>query len=84
MNSKHSYAIYFTLQHIFAEIIHVFHFCRFGFFKRLKSSIEILLDEKNMVNQDENTYSKLFLIVIKPGKSFIRHVIYDLEKGIVI
>ena len=46
--------------------------------------MEILLDGKNIVNQDENTYSKLFSIVIKPGKSFIRHVIYDLEKGIVI
>ena len=44
----------------------------------------ILLDEKNIVNQDENTYSTLFPIVIKPGRSFIRHVIYDLEKRIVI
>ena len=44
----------------------------------------ILLDGKNMVSQDENTYSKLFSIVIKPGKSFIRHVIYDIKKGIVI
>ena len=84
MNSKHSYAIYFTPQHIFAEIIQIFHFCQVGFCKWLKSSMGILLDEKNIVNQDENTYSKLFSIVIKPGKSFIRHVIYDLEKGIVI
>ena len=44
----------------------------------------ILLDEKNIVNQDENTYSKLVSIVIKPGRSFIRHVIYDVKKGIVI
>ena len=84
MNSKQYYAIYFTPQHIFAEIIQIFHFCQVGFCKWLKSSMGILLDEKNMVNQDENTYSKLFPIVIKPGKSFIRHVIYDLEKGIVI
>ena len=56
MNSKRPHAIYSTLQHIFAEIIHVFHFCRFGFFKRLKSSMEILLDGKNLVNQDENKY----------------------------
>ena len=46
--------------------------------------MEILLDEKNMVNQDENKYSKLFPIVIKPGKSFIRHIIYHVKKGIVI
>ena len=83
MNSKHSYAIYFTLQHIFAEIIHVFHFCRFGFFKRLKSSMEILLDGKNIVNQDENKYSKMFRIVTKPGRSTIGHIICYQVKGIV-
>ena len=54
------------------------------FGKWLKSSMGILLDGKNMVNQDENKYSKLFPIVIKPGRSFIRHVIYDVKKGIVI
>ena len=71
------------MQHIFAEIIHVFHFCRFGFFKRLKSSMEILLDGKNMVNQEENTYSKMFQIVTKPGKLAIGHIICDRVKGIV-
>ena len=83
MNSKQSYAIYFTPQHIFAEIIHVFHFCRFGFFKRLKSSMEILLDGKNIVNQDENKYSKMFWIVTKPGRSTIGHIICHRVKGIV-
>ena len=83
MNSKLPCAIYPTLQHIFAEIIHVFHFCRFGFFKRLKSSMEILLDGKNIVNQDENKYSKMFRIVTKPGRSTIGHIIRDRVKGIV-
>ena len=83
MNSKRPHAIYSTLQHIFAEIIHVFHFCRFGFFKRLKSSMEILLDGKNIVNQDENKYSKMFRIVTKPGRSTIGHIIRDRVKGIV-
>ena len=83
MNFKHPYAIYFTPQHILAEIIHVFHFCRFGFFKRLKSSMEILLDGKNIVNQDENKYSKMFRIVTKPGRSTIGHVICHQIKGIV-
>ena len=83
MNSKRTHTIYSTLQHIFAEIIHVFHFCRFGFFKRLKSSIEILLDGKNIVNQDENKYSKMFRIVTKPGRSTIGHIICDRVKGIV-
>ena len=83
MNSKRSHAIYSTLQHIFAEIIHVFHFCRFGFFKRLKSSMEILLDGKNIVDQDENKYSKMFQIVTKPGRSTIGHIICDQVKGIV-
>ena len=83
MNSKRPHAIYSTLQHIFAEIIHVFHFCRFGFFKRLKSSMKILLDGKNIVNQDENKYSKMFQIVTKPGRSTIGHIICDRVKGIV-
>ena len=83
MNSKRPHAIYSTLQHIFAEIIHVFHFCRFGFFKRLKSSMEILLDGKNIVNQDENKYSKMFQIVTKPGRSTSGHIICDRVKGIV-
>ena len=84
MNSKRPHAIYSTLQHIFAEIIHVFHFCRFGFFKRLKSSMEILLDGKNIVNQDENKYSKMFRMVANPGRLFVGYVIYDIVKGIVI
>ena len=83
MNSKRPHAIYSTLQHIFAEIIHVFHFCRFGFFKRLKSSMEILLDGKNIVNQDENKYSKMFQIVTKSGRTTIGHIICDQVKGIV-
>ena len=83
MNSKHSYAIYFTLQHIFAEIIQIFHFCQVGFCKWLKSSMGILLDEKNIVNQDENKYSKMFQIVTKPGRSTIGHVICHRIKGIV-
>ena len=83
MNSKRPCAIYSTLQYIFAEIIHVFHFCRFGFFKRLKSSMEILLDGKNIVDQDENKYSKMFRIVTKPGRSTIGHIIRDRVKGIV-
>ena len=83
MNSKRPHTIYSTLQHIFAEIIHVFHFCRFGFFKRLKSSMEILLDGKNIVNQDENKYSKMFRIVTKPGRSTIGRIIRDRVKGIV-
>ena len=83
MNSKRPHAIYSTLQHIFAEIIHVFHFCRFGFFKRLKSSMEILLDGKNIVNQDENKYSKMFRIVTKPGRSTIGHIICHQIQGIV-
>ena len=83
MNFKRPHTIYSTLQHIFAEIIHVFHFCRFGFFKRLKSSMEILLDGKNIVNQDENKYSKMFWIVTKPGRSTIGHIICDQVKGIV-
>ena len=83
MNSKRPHNIYSTLQHIFAEIIHVFHFCRFGFFKRLKSSMEILLDGKNIVNQDENKYSKMFRIVTKPGRSTVGHIICDRVKGIV-
>ena len=83
MNFKRPHAIYFTPQHIFAEIIHVFHFCRFGFFKRLKSSMEILLDGKKIVNQDENKYSKMFRIVTKPGRSTIGHKICHRVKGIV-
>ena len=83
MDSKRPHAIYSTLQHIFAEIIHVFRFCRFGFFKRLKSSMEILLDGKNIVNQDENKYSKMFWIVTKPGRSTIGHKICHRVKGIV-
>ena len=83
MDSKRPHVIYSTLQHIFAEIIHVFHFCRFGFFKRLKSSIEILLDGKNIVNQDENKYSKMFRILTKPGRSTIGHVICHQIKEIV-
>ena len=69
---------------MFAEIIHFFHFCQVGFCKWLKSSMGILLDGKNMVNQDENKYSKLFPIVIKPGRSFIGYVIWEHVKGIVI
>ena len=83
MNSKQPCAIYPTLQHIFAEIIHVFHFCRFGFFKRLKLSIGILLDGKNMANRDENKYSKMFRIVTNPGRSTIGHIICYRVKGIV-
>ena len=83
MNFKRPRDIYSTPQHIFAEIIHVFHFCRFGFFKRLKSSMEILLDGKNIVNQDENKYSKMFRIVTKPGRSTIGHIICHQIQGIV-
>ena len=61
----------------------MFHFCRFGFFKRLKSSMEILLDGKNIVNQDENKYSKMFRIVTKPGRLTIGYIICDRVKGIV-
>ena len=46
--------------------------------------MEILLDGKNMLNQDENKYSKRFRIVIKPGRSFIGYVIWERVKGIVI
>ena len=83
MNSERPRAIYSTPQHTFAEIMHLFQFCRFGFFKRLKSSMEILLDGKNIVNQDENKYSKMFRIVTKPGRSTIGHVICHQIKGIV-
>ena len=83
MNFKRPCDIYSTPQHIFAEIMHLFQFCRFGFFKRLKSSMEILLDGKNIVNQDENKYSKMFRIVTKPGRSTIGHIICDRVKGIV-
>jgi hypothetical protein len=84
MNFKRPCDIYSTPQHIFAEIMHLFQFCRFGFFKRLILSIGILLDVKNMLNQDENKYSKRFRIVIKPGRSFIGYVIWEHVKGIVI
>ena len=40
--------------------------------------------EKTWSTKMKIKYSKLFPIVIKPGRSFIRHVIYDLDKGIVI
>ena len=81
MNCEQLYAIHSTSQHVFVEILHVFHFCQGGCFKRLKSSMEILLDGKNIVNQDENKYSKMFRIVTKPGRSTIGHVIYDCVKG---
>ena len=83
MNSERPRAIYSTPQHTFAEIMHLFQFCRFGFFKRLKSSMEILLDGKNIVNQDENKYSKMFRIVTKPGRSTIGHIICHQIQGIV-
>ena len=83
MNFKRPCDIYSTPQHIFAEIMHLFQFCRFGFFKRLKSSMEILLDGKNLVNQDENKYSKMFQIVTKPGRSTIGHIICHQIQGIV-
>ena len=46
--------------------------------------MEILLDGKNIVNQDENKYSKMFWIVTKPGRSTIGYVIWERVKGIVI
>ena len=45
--------------------------------------MEILLDGKNIVNQDENKYSKMFRIVTNPGRSTIGHIIRDRVKGIV-
>ena len=83
MNSKQPHAIGSTPQHIFAEIMHVFHFCQFGFLQRLKLRMEILLDGKNMVNRDENKYSKMFRIVTKPGRSTIGHIICHQIQGIV-
>ena len=45
--------------------------------------MEILLDGKNIVNQDENKYSKMFRIVTKPGRLTIGYIICDRVKGIV-